>query len=267
VRRLIATAVATLLLVGGAVVGSAPATAAPAADVVTTVAAPAPQKVNVPLLKKRVAALAASAEKVPVYTKVERQQVRALVSKARAAIRAKQHSKAERIVTKARAIEKDRRATEKALAAKTRKAKSYDRHMIPLKYLTKVQPASVNAKHRTKITVCKAVYLRPDAAAAYQAMDRQFFEATGRHLRLDCGFRNVAQQRYLAVHHIGYAYWPWTDKKHYGSEHGLGTAMDVKGAASASSVQYRWLKKNAKRFGFVQTLTYENWHWVFKGTR
>lgn len=115
--------------------------------------------------------------------------------------------------------------------------------------------------------------LRPDrgedrqAQAAFDAM-KAAAARDGITLTENSHYRSVARQRQL---------WNASDKsgrwvaRPGSSEHHTGLAFDIgtRGyrAGSSGNFQnspaYRWLKENAYRFGFVQSMDWESWHWRY----
>jgi hypothetical protein len=49
------------------------------------------------------------------------------------------------------------------------------------------------------------------------------------------------------------------------SNHQSGIAMDIQTNGSRSHPAYRWLRDNAGRFGFRNTVASEPWHWEYRG--
>jgi len=48
------------------------------------------------------------------------------------------------------------------------------------------------------------------------------------------------------------------------SNHQMGLSVDIGGVGGYNTRAYRWLKANAGRFGFVNDVRGEHWHWTFK---
>jgi peptidoglycan hydrolase-like protein with peptidoglycan-binding domain len=102
--------------------------------------------------------------------------------------------------------------------------------------------------------------LRTDAANAFNRM-RAAARAAGINLNPVSGFRSMEQQRRLYQLYLqgrgnlaarpGY------------SNHQGGISVDISTGGYSSSV-YRWLANNARRFGFVNDVRGEPWHWTFR---
>ena len=117
------------------------------------------------------------------------------------------------------------------------------------------------AQRITVSPVGEGEYLRTDAARAFLKMKASAQKA-GINLSATSGFRTMAEQKHL------YALW----LAHQGnlaarpgySNHQGGIAMDVGGVGGYGTSAYRWLSNNAKRFGFVNDVSGEFWHWTYK---
>lgn len=106
-------------------------------------------------------------------------------------------------------------------------------------------------------------WLRRDAAAAFNAMFRAA-KAAGVVLFVESSFRTMTSQEDLYAKYLdgtgNLAAEPgW-------STHQAGLSADIstfnRGRASPS---YQWLAANAARFGFVNDVPSEPWHWTFFG--
>lgn len=105
-------------------------------------------------------------------------------------------------------------------------------------------------------------YLRTDAAARFNAMKAEAARA-GVSLSVNSGFRTMEQQRYLYNLYLqgrgnlaarpGY------------SNHQGGLSADINMPGGYSGSTYRWLRANAGRYGFVNDVGGEPWHWTFRG--
>jgi len=95
--------------------------------------------------------------------------------------------------------------------------------------------------------------MRPDVARAYDRMAAAA-RTDGVVLLVVSGFRSDAEQAVLFARHPD-PKWVAPPGK---SLHRLGTELDL-GPDSA----YRWLARNAKRFGFVQRYAWEPWHYGY----
>jgi peptidoglycan hydrolase-like protein with peptidoglycan-binding domain len=116
-------------------------------------------------------------------------------------------------------------------------------------------------RHITVAPVGNGQYLRTDAAQAFKQMQADA-RRHGITLSATSGFRTMEQQQHL--------YWLWTH--HQGnlaarpgySNHQGGVAMDIGGLGGYGSTGYRWLASNARRYGFVNDVGGEPWHWTYK---
>ncbi len=104
--------------------------------------------------------------------------------------------------------------------------------------------------------------LRTDAAARYNAMKAAAARA-GIHLKANSGFRTMAQQRYLYNLYIS-GRGNLAARPGY-SNHQNGISADINVPGGYGGATYRWLKNNARSFGFVNDVGGEPWHWTFKG--
>ena len=105
-------------------------------------------------------------------------------------------------------------------------------------------------------------YLRTDAANAMNRMRADAARA-GINLSVVSGFRTMDQQRYLYNLYLqgrgnlaaraGY------------SNHQGGLSADINVPGGYGSSTYRWLANNAGRYGFVNDVRTEPWHWTFRG--
>jgi peptidoglycan DL-endopeptidase CwlO len=105
--------------------------------------------------------------------------------------------------------------------------------------------------------------LRPDAAAAFNAMSKAYAQAFGTNLCVSDSYRSYSQQVSVFRKRPSLAAVPGT------SNHGWGLAVDLGcGVQSSRSAGYRWMTRNASRFGWVHPAwalhdPYEPWHWEF----
>jgi hypothetical protein len=107
--------------------------------------------------------------------------------------------------------------------------------------------------------------LRPDAAAAYLALDAAFQAQFGVPLEITDSYRSLAAQRTLARQKPSLAARPGT------SEHGWGLAVDLFGGVeSYRSAEHRWLREHAPAFGWDNPpwardggSREEPWHWEY----
>lgn len=104
-------------------------------------------------------------------------------------------------------------------------------------------------------------FLRTDAAASYKKM-LDAARRAGVSLYSISGFRSMSEQRYL------YNLW----KSGQGnlaappgySNHQGGVSMDIGGVGNYGTRAYNWLRNNAGRFGFVNDVAGEYWHWTYR---
>ena len=80
----------------------------------------------------------------------------------------------------------------------------------------------------------------------------------GTNLRVNSGFRTMAQQRQLR------ADMPNLAARAGYSNHQNGIAVDFS-MRSDSGKSFQWLTKNAWRYGFIRTVIFERWHWEYWG--
>lgn len=99
-------------------------------------------------------------------------------------------------------------------------------------------------------------------ANAYALMQADAAKA-GVHLRVRSGFRSQEEQQYLYACYTSCSCngCNLAAKPGY-SNHQSGEALDLNTRAPGV---YKWLAKNAGRFGFVRTVASEPWHWEFRG--
>ena len=112
----------------------------------------------------------------------------------------------------------------------------------------------------TVSSVGNGKYMRTDAANAFNRMKADAARA-GINLSVISGFRTMAEQQYLYNLYLqgrgnlaarpGY------------SNHQGGTSADLSVGGYGSST-YRWLAANARRYGFVNDVSTEPWHWTFR---
>jgi peptidoglycan hydrolase-like protein with peptidoglycan-binding domain len=117
------------------------------------------------------------------------------------------------------------------------------------------------ARNITVTPVGNGEYLRTDAARAFLKMQASAKRA-GISLSATSGFRTMAEQKHL------YALWQAGQGNLAArpgfSNHQGGIAMDVGGVNGYQTAAYSWLSRNAKRFGFVNDVGGEYWHWTYK---
>ncbi len=107
--------------------------------------------------------------------------------------------------------------------------------------------------------------LRPDAAAAFLALNAAYQERFGVPLEISDSYRSLRDQRILRSQKPGLAARPGT------SEHGLGLAVDLAGGIeSYYSKKHKWMRANAPDFGWQLPKwardgngREEPWHWEY----
>lgn len=124
--------------------------------------------------------------------------------------------------------------------------------------------AYVNGR-RTSITtasVGNGKVMRSDAATSFNQMRRAAL-SEGVTIGARSAFRTNAEQAELYRRYqngTGNLAAPPGHSNHQG-----GISVDVQDATTRSSSQYRWLRDNASRFGFVNDVPSEPWHWTYRG--
>jgi len=108
--------------------------------------------------------------------------------------------------------------------------------------------------------------LRPDAAAAFLALDAAYHNATDERLCVTDSYRSLGAQIALRARKPGLAARPGT------SEHGWGLALDIGcGVNTYEGDAHQWLVDHAGAYGWVNPgwaqadgSKPEPWHWEFK---
>ncbi|MFW6034190.1 MAG: M15 family metallopeptidase [bacterium] len=108
--------------------------------------------------------------------------------------------------------------------------------------------------------------LRPDAAAAFLAMNRAYHEDTGNYLCVTDSYRTLDQQYSLKARKPYLAATPGT------SNHGWGVALDLScGAQSFRGAAHNWLERHGADYGWVNPpwarpngSKPEPWHWEYR---
>jgi peptidoglycan hydrolase-like protein with peptidoglycan-binding domain len=114
----------------------------------------------------------------------------------------------------------------------------------------------------TVVPVGNGQYMRADAAKKFLAM-QSAARAAGINLTATSGFRSMEQQRALYQKYLN-GTGNLAAKPGY-SNHQGGISMDIGGIGSYSSKAFNWMKNNASKFGFVNDVRGEYWHWTFRG--
>jgi lysozyme family protein len=104
-------------------------------------------------------------------------------------------------------------------------------------------------------------FMRADAGKAFKAM-QQAARAAGVNLSATSGFRTHAQQQALYQKYLN-GTGNLAAKPGY-SNHQNGISMDVGGINGYGTAAYSWMKANAGKYGFVNDVAGEFWHWTYK---
>jgi peptidoglycan hydrolase-like protein with peptidoglycan-binding domain len=113
----------------------------------------------------------------------------------------------------------------------------------------------------TVVPVGNGQYMRADAARNFKAMQEAARKA-GVNLSATSGFRSMEQQRVLYQKYLN-GTGNLAAKPGY-SNHQNGISMDIGGVGGYNTKAYNWLKNNANKYGFVNDVRGEFWHWTFK---
>jgi peptidoglycan hydrolase-like protein with peptidoglycan-binding domain len=113
----------------------------------------------------------------------------------------------------------------------------------------------------TVVPVGNGQYLRADAAQNFKAMQAAARNA-GINLTATSGFRSMEQQRILYQKYLN-GTGNLAAKPGY-STHQNGISMDIGGVGGYNTKAFNWLKNNAAKYGFVNDVRGEYWHWTFK---
>jgi len=105
-------------------------------------------------------------------------------------------------------------------------------------------------------------WLRTDAALAFKRM-QQAAARDGVTLTPGSGFRTMEEQRRLYALYLS-GEGNLAARPGY-SNHQGGIAMDLNGVGGYGTRTFQWLANNARRFGFVNDVGGEYWHWTFTG--
>ncbi|MEW5738230.1 MAG: M15 family metallopeptidase [Myxococcota bacterium] len=134
-----------------------------------------------------------------------------------------------------------------------------------LKQITKSKPALgyINGvpRHIRVTSVGDGEYLRTDAARAFLRM-KAAAKRAGVSLSATSGFRTMAEQKYLYNLYLS-GRGNLAARPGY-SNHQGGIAMDIGGVGGYGTRAYRWLSHHARRFGFVNDVRGEYWHWTYR---
>lgn len=109
--------------------------------------------------------------------------------------------------------------------------------------------------------VGNGVYLNSRAAGPYKAMLSAARRA-GIRLSTTSGFRSHASQtRLYSLYKSGRG--NMAARPGY-SNHQMGLSVDIGGVGGYRTRAFKWLKANAPRYGFVNDVRGEYWHWTFR---
>ncbi|MBO0890398.1 MAG: D-alanyl-D-alanine carboxypeptidase family protein [Acidothermales bacterium] len=106
--------------------------------------------------------------------------------------------------------------------------------------------------------------LKPSAARAFWLLDTAYQMRFNRHICVTDSYRPLSVQYSVFRRKPGLAAVPGT------SRHGLGDAVDLGcGIQVYGSTQFRWMKQNAPKFGWIHPYwaehsPFEPWHWEYK---
>ena len=107
-----------------------------------------------------------------------------------------------------------------------------------------------------------AAWLRPDVAAAFEAMRATALQDNV-NIQVASAFRSIAEQLVLYVKNklMG----PQTAPPGW-SNHQQGTTVDLDtGAPAGTNSTYAWMQRRGWEFGFQRTVSSEPWHYEFLG--
>lgn len=129
---------------------------------------------------------------------------------------------------------------------------------------TRRADAYVNGR-RTTINVApvgNGEVMRSDAAAAFNNMRREAVR-DGITISARSGFRTNDEQAELYRRYRN-GTGNLAARPGY-SNHQGGISVDVRNAGTTTTPEFRWMRDNASRFGFVNDVRGEPWHWTFRG--
>lgn len=120
-------------------------------------------------------------------------------------------------------------------------------------------------------SIGNGIKIRSDAAAAWNRM-ASAARAAGINLAPSSGYRTYEHQLRLwqdalAKYESASAARKWVAPPG-DSNHGWGIAVDegvIYKNRSPSNPHYRWLSANASKFNFYQRMSWEPWHWEYRG--
>jgi peptidoglycan hydrolase-like protein with peptidoglycan-binding domain len=107
-------------------------------------------------------------------------------------------------------------------------------------------------------------YLQADAARNFKSMQAAARSA-GVNLSVNSGFRSNAEQKVLYQKYLN-GTGNLAAKPGY-SNHQSGISVDIGGVNGYGTKAFKWLQANAGRYGFVNDVRGEFWHWTYRGPR
>jgi peptidoglycan hydrolase-like protein with peptidoglycan-binding domain len=107
-------------------------------------------------------------------------------------------------------------------------------------------------------------YLQADAARNFKSMQAAARNA-GVNLSVNSGFRSHAEQKVLYQKYLN-GTGNLAAKPGY-SNHQSGISVDIGGVNGYGTKAFKWLQANAGRYGFVNDVRGEFWHWTYRGPR
>jgi hypothetical protein len=124
------------------------------------------------------------------------------------------------------------------------------------------------------LRVAPGEYLSISAAIAFYKM-KAAAKRDGVTLHVNSGFRSWGSQGVLWAEHKAAGVKAYVEGNAKSadpipptalpghSNHQLGLSVDIE-SAGGTNAAYKWLVGNAKKFGFVNDVAVESWHWTFK---
>lgn len=118
-----------------------------------------------------------------------------------------------------------------------------------------------SARRITVTPVGNGKYMRTDAARSWLKLQAAAKRA-GVSLSVTSGFRTMAEQKRLYALYLS-GRGNLAARPGY-SNHQGGISIDVGGVNSYGTRAFAWLSKNARKYGFVNDVGGEYWHWTYK---
>lgn len=116
----------------------------------------------------------------------------------------------------------------------------------------------------TVVPIANGKYLQADAARNFKALQADARRA-GVNLSVNSAFRTMAEQQVLYRKYLN-GTGNLAAKPGY-STHQNGISVDIGGVNVYGTNAFKWLAKNAGRYGFVNDVKGEFWHWTYRGPR